>query len=38
MFDAEFVSNNANWQWVAGYGLDAASYFRIFTQCYKLKI
>ena len=30
-FDADFASNNANWQWVAGCGLDAAPYFRIFN-------
>ena len=38
LFDADFASNNANWQWVAGCGLDAAPYFRIFnpvTQGYK---
>ncbi|WP_150467469.1 cryptochrome/photolyase family protein [Francisella sp. SYW-9] len=31
LFDADFASNNANWQWVAGSGLDAAPYFRIFN-------
>ncbi|AJI55202.1 FAD binding domain of DNA photolyase family protein [Francisella philomiragia] len=31
LFDADFASNNANWQWVAGCGLDAAPYFRIFN-------
>lgn len=31
LFDADIASNNANWQWVAGCGLDAAPYFRIFN-------
>lgn len=31
LFDADFASNNSNWQWVAGCGLDAAPYFRIFN-------
>lgn len=31
LFDADFASNNANWQWIAGCGLDAAPYFRIFN-------
>lgn len=31
LFDADLASNSANWQWVAGCGLDAAPYFRIFN-------
>ncbi|MBK2007326.1 FAD-binding domain-containing protein, partial [Francisella orientalis] len=31
LFDADIASNNTNWQWVAGCGLDAAPYFRIFN-------
>lgn len=31
LFDADIASNNANWQWIAGCGLDAAPYFRIFN-------
>ena len=31
LFDADIASNNASWQWVAGCGLDAAPYFRIFN-------
>ena len=31
LFDADIASNNANWQWVAGCGLDAVPYFRIFN-------
>jgi deoxyribodipyrimidine photo-lyase len=29
--DADFASNAASWQWVAGCGADAAPYFRIFN-------
>jgi deoxyribodipyrimidine photo-lyase len=29
--DADAASNPGNWQWVAGCGLDAAPYFRIFN-------
>lgn len=29
--DFELASNNGNWQWVAGTGVDAAPYFRIFN-------
>ncbi|MCF3641864.1 DNA photolyase family protein [Rhizobium sp. TRM95111] len=31
LVDADLASNPANWQWVAGCGADAASYFRIFN-------
>lgn len=31
LVDADVASNPANWQWVAGTGLDAAPYFRIFN-------
>lgn len=31
LFDADLASNSFNWQWVAGCGLDAAPYFRIFN-------
>jgi len=31
LFDADFASNSASWQWVAGCGADAAPYFRIFN-------
>ena len=31
LFDADFASNVAGWQWVAGTGADAAPYFRIFN-------
>ena len=31
LLDADPASNCANWQWVAGCGLDAAPYFRIFN-------
>ncbi|ACU54232.1 Deoxyribodipyrimidine photo-lyase [Acidimicrobium ferrooxidans DSM 10331] len=29
--DADIASNRGNWQWVAGTGLDAAPYFRVFN-------
>jgi len=29
--DADVASNPGNWQWVAGCGVDAAPYFRIFN-------
>ena len=29
--DYELASNNGNWQWAAGCGVDAAPYFRIFN-------
>lgn len=31
LVDADPASNPANWQWVAGCGLDASPYFRIFN-------
>ena len=31
LVDADLASNSFNWQWVAGCGLDAAPYFRIFN-------
>lgn len=31
LFDADLASNSASWQWVAGCGVDAAPYFRIFN-------
>ncbi len=31
LVDADPASNPANWQWVAGSGVDAAPYFRIFN-------
>jgi deoxyribodipyrimidine photo-lyase len=31
LFDADIASNPGNWQWVAGSGLDASPYFRIFN-------
>ena len=31
LFDADYASNSASWQWVAGTGTDAAPYFRIFN-------
>lgn len=31
LVDADLASNAANWQWVAGCGIDAAPYFRIFN-------
>jgi len=31
LFDYEMSSNVGNWQWVAGSGVDAAPYFRIFN-------
>jgi len=31
LVDADLASNPCNWQWVAGTGLDAAPYFRIFN-------
>ena len=31
LFDYEQSSNIGNWQWVAGCGVDAAPYFRIFN-------
>ena len=31
LFDADQATNAASWQWVAGTGTDAATYFRIFN-------
>ena len=31
LLDADLASNSAGWQWVAGSGVDAAPYFRIFN-------
>ncbi len=31
LFDADAASNTASWQWIAGCGMDAAPYFRIFN-------
>jgi deoxyribodipyrimidine photo-lyase len=31
LVDADLASNAVNWQWVAGSGVDAAPYFRIFN-------
>lgn len=31
LVDGDLASNQLNWQWVAGSGLDAAPYFRIFN-------
>ena len=31
LVDADLANNSASWQWVAGSGLDAAPYFRIFN-------
>lgn len=31
LFDADLANNSVGWQWVAGTGLDAAPYFRIFN-------
>ena len=37
LFDYETASNIGNWQWVAGCGVDAAPYFRIFNPHEQLK-
>lgn len=37
LLDYELSSNNGNWQWVAGTGVDAAPYFRIFNPTTQLK-
>ncbi len=37
LFDFELSSNIGNWQWVAGTGVDAAPYFRIFNPYEQLK-
>ena len=31
LLDADYANNPASWQWVAGCGMDAAPYFRIFN-------
>lgn len=31
LLDADLANNSASWQWVAGCGMDAAPYFRIFN-------
>ena len=31
LVDADEASNPGNWQWVAGSGVDAAPYFRVFN-------
>ena len=37
LFDYEMSSNIGNWQWVAGCGVDAAPYFRIFNPTEQIK-
>ena len=37
LFDYEMASNVGNWQWVAGCGVDAAPYFRIFNPTEQIK-
>lgn len=37
LLDYEMSSNIGNWQWVAGCGVDAAPYFRIFNPAIQLK-
>ena len=37
LFDYEMSSNVGNWQWVAGCGVDAAPYFRIFNPTEQVK-
>ncbi|HJN37526.1 MAG TPA: deoxyribodipyrimidine photo-lyase [Gammaproteobacteria bacterium] len=32
LVDADLANNSASWQWVAGCGVDAAPYFRIFNS------
>ena len=31
LVDADLASNSASWQWIAGCGVDAAPYFRVFN-------
>ena len=31
LVDADLANNSASWQWVAGFGVDASPYFRIFN-------
>jgi deoxyribodipyrimidine photo-lyase len=37
LHDYEMASNIGNWQWVAGSGVDAAPYFRIFNPTTQIK-
>lgn len=37
LLDYELASNNGNWQWAAGTGVDAAPYFRIFNPETQIK-
>ena len=37
LYDYETASNVGNWQWVAGCGVDAAPYFRIFNPHEQIK-
>lgn len=37
LLDYELSSNNGNWQWAAGTGVDAAPYFRIFNPMTQLE-
>jgi len=37
LMDYEMASNIGNWQWVAGCGVDAAPYFRIFNPTDQIK-
>lgn len=37
LLDYEMASNVGNWQWVAGSGVDAAPYFRIFNPSEQIK-
>lgn len=37
LVDADIANNSMNWQWVAGTGLDAAPYFRIFNPTLQAK-
>jgi deoxyribodipyrimidine photo-lyase len=37
LFDADYASNSASWQWVAGTGTDSAPYFRIFNPVTQAK-
>ncbi len=37
LLDYELASNNGNWQWAAGTGVDAQPYFRVFNPHSQLK-
>lgn len=37
LHDYELSSNNGNWQWTAGTGVDASQYFRIFNPSFQQK-